>query len=134
MYRQMNNMASELPSWQTIRNHSLTYLTYCDSQPLPLFHRQSFHQTIGQRDEELLFAILSLTLRFTDDVNDEGGSKEQQIAGYVEASRKLVSRKIFDGTIELSTIQSLCLLSLVDFTSTVLVLANKMACSDFGRW
>lgn len=112
------NDESNLPSWQAMHNIAQTYLTYCDSQPLPLFHRKSFQQTIRTRDQELLLAILALTLRFTDEVAVRGLSKHEQVAGYVEGCRKIVSGKVFEGSVELSTIQCLCLLSLVDFTST----------------
>lgn len=108
---------SELPPWEIIKATGEVYMTYCDSQPLPLFHRQSFIQTLGDRDPELLFAIIALTLRYTDRLS--AGTRDQEVSGYVEASRNIVSKKVFDGTIELSTIQSLCLLSLVDFTSKI---------------
>lgn len=60
--------------------------------------------------------MLALTSRFLDDGNVRANLTD--IAkGYVEAARALVNQRLSDGPIELSTLQSLCLLSLVDFTS-----------------
>ena len=88
---------------------------YCDSQPLPLFHRPTFMQTIDRRDPELLFAMLALTARFSGDV----ALRDYREDDLVEASRAEAMQKVYEGTVELSTLQSLCLLSLVDFTSTL---------------
>jgi hypothetical protein len=96
-------------------NAAETYLLYCDCQPLPLFHRSTFIQTLKDRDPEVLFALLALTLRFAEDPQLHG-NQPSFVRGYVEAARTLISKKIFDGAIELSTIQALCLLSLVDFS------------------
>jgi hypothetical protein len=87
---------------------------YCDCQPLPLFHRPTFISSLRNRDPELLLAILALTLRFSD--NSMRASHKEHADGYVEAARRIISKKVFDGNVELSTIQSLCLLALVDFT------------------
>ena len=95
------------------------YLRYCDSQPLPLFHRQSFVETLGDRNPELILSILALALRYTDE--RVVGRKDHEVTGYVEAARKIVSKKVFHGTVELSTIQSLCILALVDFTGEFFV-------------
>jgi hypothetical protein len=105
---------SRLPTWETIQSVAETYLLYCDCQPLPLFHRQSFIRSLRSRDPELLFAILALALRFSD--NAIQASQTELVGSYVEAARTIISKRVFDGLVELSTIQSLCLLALVDFT------------------
>ena len=110
-------------------------MAYFDSQPLPVFHRQSFLQTLGDRDPEVLFAILALALRYTDKLAT--GHRDQEVAGYVEASRNIVSKKVFHGTVELSTIQALCLLSLVDFTGELNpppFSSFKWSVSNLERW
>ncbi|KAH8596170.1 hypothetical protein B0O99DRAFT_124949 [Bisporella sp. PMI_857] len=99
----------ELPTRERILAAAESYLLFCDSQPFPVFHRQSFLQTIHQRDPELQFAILALTSRFME------GSEATN--DYFECSRSMVMQRVCDGRVELSTIQSLCLLSLVDFTN-----------------
>lgn len=73
-------------------------------------------QSIGDRESEVLFAILALTVRFSE-VDNSRGSHIEITNEYVEAARVIVMKSIFEGTVELSTLQSLCLLSLVDFSS-----------------
>lgn len=107
---------SDLPEWHTLHEVAEVYLMYCDSQPLPLFHRATFRSSIRDRDKELVLALLALTIRFTIVTDAVGISKEQRTAEYSEASRKIISSRVYDGTVELSTVQSLCLLSIVDFT------------------
>ncbi|TVY27038.1 hypothetical protein LHYA1_G004755 [Lachnellula hyalina] len=104
-----------LPPREVILNAAQTYLLYCDCQPLPLFHRSTFTQTIWNRDPEVIFSLLAVTLRFTEDIR-LCVDQPDPIRDYVEAARILISKRIFEGNIELSTIQSLCLLSLVHFT------------------
>jgi hypothetical protein len=89
------------------------YLLYCDCQPLPLFDRSFFIHTLKDRGEEVLFSLLALALRFTG-----FPAEVKDVSRYVEAARTIISQKAFEGKVELSTIQSLCLLSLVDFTGT----------------
>ena len=93
-----------------------TYLLYCESQPLPLFHRTNFVETVKYRDPEVLFALLALTARYLEHEIFHQNPMDL-VDGYQEAALNIVSRKIFEGRVELSTLQSLCLLSLVDFAS-----------------
>ena len=60
--------------------------------------------------------MLALALRFSDNTLFPD-DRHVLARGYMETSRKIVMKKITDGMVELSTIQSLCLISLVDFTS-----------------
>jgi hypothetical protein len=111
---------SILPSREVIVATAGVYLLYCDCQPLPLFHRGSFIQTLENRDKELILAILALTFRFSNDP----ALNVYEVDEFVEASRAAVMRRVYDGTVELSTLQALCLLSLVDFTSMNATLLN----------
>ena len=108
--------SSKLPPWETIVEAADTYLLYCDCQPLPLFRRHGFIQSLSTRDTEVLFAMLALTLRFSENASflDD---RHELARDYMETSRKTIMKKVTDGMVELSTIQSLCLISLVDFTS-----------------
>jgi hypothetical protein len=107
---------STLPPWQDIVAAAELYLLYCDCQPLPLFNRDSFISSLETRDPEVLLSMLALASRFSDDT-DIRSNLTETVKGYAEAARALVIRRLSDGPIELSTLQSLCLLSLVDFTS-----------------
>ncbi|CZT08259.1 related to C6 transcription factor [Rhynchosporium graminicola] len=104
-----------LPPWNVILGAAELYLQYCDCQPLPLFQRSSFIRTLRDRRPEILFSILAIALRFTEDTQSRNAHLKA-IDGYVEAARTIISKQVFDGTVELSTIQALCLLTVVDFT------------------
>ncbi|KAF8847409.1 hypothetical protein BDZ45DRAFT_329912 [Acephala macrosclerotiorum] len=97
-----------LPAGNIVLSAANTYLRYCDCQPLPLFHRSTFMQTLQDRDPEVLFSILALALRF-------GDTLDANVFGHFEAARSRVSKRVSDGSVELSTLQALCLLTLVDF-------------------
>jgi hypothetical protein len=89
---------------------------YCDCQPLPLFRRKQFVEQFANRNPEVIFSVSALAIRFLD----EDFSHQNRIdlaKGYAETARSIVSESIFGGRVEISTLQSLCLLSLVDFTS-----------------
>lgn len=72
--------------------------------------------TLGDRDAEVMFAILALTVRFSEDSPFYGDCAELA-AGYAEAARVIVMQSVSEGVVELSTLQTLCLLSLIDFSS-----------------
>ncbi|PBP22833.1 hypothetical protein BUE80_DR006239 [Diplocarpon rosae] len=110
-----SNIHSSLPSWEVILEAAENYLKFCDCQPLPLFKRSNFLRTLKAREPEVIFSILALASRFTDTYG-RCSDEARLIGGYVEAARTIVAKKVFEGAVELSTIQSLCLLTLVDFT------------------
>ncbi|EED19234.1 conserved hypothetical protein [Talaromyces stipitatus ATCC 10500] len=101
---------------QTVLSASRLFLTYCSCQPLPLFHHDSFFASLSARDTELVDAIQALAFRFS-----EGGITdpiiEQQINIQTENCRKQVMDRLANGTVELSTLQALCLLSLIEHTA-----------------
>ena len=90
---------------------------YCESQPLPLFHRGSFLASLQTRDVEIIYAMLALSLRFSDAYHHRSRDLTELVNSYTEVARGLVMRRVSEGPVELSTLQCLCLLSLVDFTS-----------------
>ncbi|KAH8663446.1 hypothetical protein BGZ60DRAFT_379584 [Tricladium varicosporioides] len=109
----LTSRINSLPSWASIEAAGTLYLLYCDCQPLPLFHRENFVASLRNRESSVLFSILALTARFSDldpDIAVRCSSK------YAEQARRLVARAIFEGSVRLSTLQSLCLLHIVDFT------------------
>ncbi|KAH8702354.1 hypothetical protein BGW36DRAFT_372668 [Talaromyces proteolyticus] len=108
---------------QIIFSSAQTFLWYCNHQPIPFFHSETFLSTVSARDVELIDAIQALALRF-----EEGGFPDhdinQQIQNKTESSRKAVMNRIAEGTVELSTLQSLCLLSMIDFTAGNIIRAE----------
>lgn len=106
-----------LPTWDKIASMSELYLLYCDSQPLPLFCRTGFLDTLGSRDPEIIYAMLALSTRFSESSYGSSNELVGIVNSYTETARNLVAKRVWEGPIELSTLQSLCILSLVDFTS-----------------
>ncbi|KAJ5899780.1 hypothetical protein N7495_004524 [Penicillium taxi] len=111
------NKSTILPPWEEIVLIAELYLLYCDSQPLPLFHRKSFLASLKTRDVEVLYAITALSIRFFDDAYPNVKELTELINGYAEVARGLVMKRVSEGPVEVSTLQCLCLLSLVDFTN-----------------
>ncbi len=116
-----------LPPWEEIVPLAELYLLYCESQPLPVFHRSSFIDSLQTRDIEIIYAILALSLRFSDS-HRYSHSLSDQVNSYAEVARGLVMKRVSEGPVEISTLQCLSLLSLVDFTSTYSSDDGKLPC------
>jgi hypothetical protein len=122
-----------LPTWENVLAIAELYLLYCDAQPLPLFHRDSFLGSLGNRDPEVIYAMLALSVRFAEDQYLDANDLAARINGYTEVARSLVMKRVSEGPVELSTLQCLCLLSLVDFTSkTIIFLGNCIICAKLN--
>ena len=106
-----------LPPWDKVLAIGELYLVYCESQPLPLFHRGTFLLSLRDRDPEVIYSVLALSIRFSEEYYQDSTDLINKTNSYAEAARGLVMRRISEGPVEMSTLQSLCLLSLVDFTS-----------------
>ncbi|KAL4877463.1 hypothetical protein BJY04DRAFT_198009 [Aspergillus karnatakaensis] len=101
-------------SWAAAVEISKTYLLLCDSQPLPLFYPDTFVSTFPNRSFEIVYGVLAVALRFADETTAATGSlpngKECKQAAY-----HLAMSSISTGHIELSTLQTLCLLAIMEF-------------------
>jgi hypothetical protein len=113
----MISAITPLPTWEKVLAVAELYLLYCESQPFPLFHRDSFLSSLSTRDPEILYAVLALSIRFSDEDCQGSNDLATLVSGYTEVARGLVMRRVSEGPVELSTLQCLCLLSLIDFTS-----------------
>jgi len=100
-----------------MRNLAELYLQFCHCQPLPLFDSKHFIATINAREVELRLCVAALALRFRVPDMSELGQQAQHVQ-WLRLARQLVMKHIIDGTVELSTLQSLCLLSLSEFNGT----------------
>lgn len=73
--------------------------------------------SLGKRDPELLLAIEALGVRFKGP-----GAIDQEIQLDIkrktEKACQMAMMRLASGTVELSTIQTLCLLSILEFTGT----------------
>ncbi|EEA23112.1 C6 transcription factor, putative [Talaromyces marneffei ATCC 18224] len=117
-----SNAEVSLPPWEKVLEIAQAFLVYCDCQPLALFHRQTFLASLGHRDPEIVYTILALAIRFCspDILNDAGGntaSLHALVPSYMEAARERVIKRVLSGPVEISTLQALCLLSMVDYTN-----------------
>ncbi|KAJ5634307.1 hypothetical protein N7528_002149 [Penicillium herquei] len=95
---------SQVPSRVT---HAIDlYFQYCHRQPIWCFDREEVKDP-GYISEELVCSIITLTSRFSQD--------HEEVQQYGDTARTLVMLRIANGTVELETIESLCLLSYSSF-------------------
>lgn len=94
------------------------FLTFCNSQPLPLFAQSVSLASLRGRDPELLLAMDAHCIRFRG-LGIKDREIELEIKAKTERASRLVIDRLADGSVELSTIQALCLLSLLEFTGKV---------------
>lgn len=124
--RRKRSRTEEQPLWRQVEAVADTYIKYCEGQPLYLFHRETFVRSLRFRPDELLLAILAVTLRFKDagpetagasSTNDSSpeSSTEHDSVSLASRAHALVMAKIGTRAIELSTLQTLCLLAFVHF-------------------
>lgn len=106
---------NDLPPWDKMLEVADLYLKYCDCQPLPLFDPSSFKRTLHNRDPEILYCIFSLAIRFSKD-NSGDQDNAHQTTNFPRLARALAMNRITEGRIELSTLQTLCMLSILDQT------------------
>ncbi|KAJ5717817.1 transcriptional regulator family: Fungal Specific TF [Penicillium malachiteum] len=91
------------------------FFTFCHAQPLRLFS-QTVSENVDKRDLELVLAMEALGIRFRLD-GLEGRLFDLEIRSRVEKAGQMVMARIADGNVELSTIQTMCLLSMLEFTA-----------------
>jgi hypothetical protein len=73
-------------------------------------------RSLRTRDSEVTFAMLALASRFSYSHSNRT-EFTCLVNEYAEVARGLIMKRVSEGPVELSTLQCLCLLSLVDFTS-----------------
>ena len=89
------------------------YFQYCHRQPLWLFERQEL-TSIDVLPEEVLFSLLALAIRFS--ARQDLVAQAQELSQkYAEIARGHIMFRIAQGAVQLSTIQSLCLLAFSNF-------------------
>ncbi|CAI7614397.1 unnamed protein product [Penicillium manginii] len=82
------------------------YFQYCHRQPIWCFDREEVKDP-SHVSEELACSIITLTSRFSQE--------RDELIHYGDSARTLVMLRIANGTVELETIESLCLLSYSSF-------------------
>lgn len=106
----------DLPTPDLLQKAAELFLKYCHCQPLPIFRPDTFVSTITSRDLELRLCIVGLSLRFDAQSIPQRGQDPSYMT-YLHAARNLVMKKVTQGPVDLSTLQSLCLLALSDFNA-----------------
>ncbi|KAJ5298101.1 hypothetical protein N7508_008350, partial [Penicillium antarcticum] len=110
----LENVAAQIiPPTEVIFESFDLYRQYCHKQPLWLFDESDLLAP-EIYSQEIMFGILGLALRYSNNPFVEGRVDElcQQ---YTEAARGIIMLKIARGGVQLSTIQSLCLIALANF-------------------
>lgn len=92
---------------------SQLYLIWCHNQPLPLFQQNGFKEALEARDYELYLAIQAWCSRFPPESHVP--EKQQELDDMAKSSRQIVMSCIAGGNVKLSTLQTLCILSLLSF-------------------
>ena len=78
------------------------YFQYCHRQPIWCFNYEDLEE-MGFLPKELVYSILTLTARFS--------RAQDQLQFYSDTARTLIMLRVASGTVDLETIESLCLLA-----------------------
>lgn len=109
------------------------YLALCADQPLPLFPRDGFVESLLARPDATLFAIVANSLRHASGPEDNFSQRDSHI--FRDASHSRIMADIGDGDADLSTLQALCLIVVFDFASMLGRLLCAAASADlYLRW
>lgn len=106
-------MPFTLPSKEIVSESIGLYFRYCHKQPLWLLDPEDLASPESCRNE-VIFGVLTLALRYSDNPLLEG-RKDQMCRQYAESARGLVMFRIAQGSVDLSTMQSLCLIALAEY-------------------
>jgi hypothetical protein len=100
------------PSEVILESFSL-YRQYCHKQPLWLFDEDDL-SVPDLFPQEITFGVLGLALRYSSNPFVEG-RVDKMCRQYSEAARGSIMLQIAQGSVQISTIQSLCLVALSNF-------------------
>ncbi|KAL4745442.1 hypothetical protein BDW72DRAFT_198634 [Aspergillus terricola var. indicus] len=102
-------------SWAAAVELAQTFLLYCNAQPLPLFHPDNFVVTFPNRPFEVVYGVLAMAFRFIKKACEapwDGSLPDAKECR--QAAHQLAMSDVSTAHIELSTIQTLCLLAIID--------------------
>jgi hypothetical protein len=114
---------SESHSQTQLYDLAQTYLAWSHGQPVTLFDPETFVNSIHDRNSELLNSLRAITGRFPPGTLTM--AKQQQLSELATSARRAVMMRVTDGEVELSTLQSLCILSIVDFAGASLPIPDE---------
>jgi len=110
-------MPFTLPSKEIVSEAISLYFRYCHKQPLWLLDPEDLASPETCRNE-ILFGVLTLALPYSDNPLIER-RKDQMCRQYAESARGLVMFRIAQGSVDLSTMQSLCLIALAEYIGVI---------------
>jgi hypothetical protein len=136
MSLQSANMTTNLanfamPPNDRISKYVALYFQYCHKQPLWLFDPENF-SNLSDIPDEVIFGISSLALRYfrnhtlDDQVN-------QLCRQYAEAAYSRISFQIAQGSVNLSTLQALCLIALSEYIGQSVIIYRKRLLRSHSR-
>jgi len=102
-----------MPPKHIITEGIALYFQYCHKQPLWLFDPEDLAVPENCRSE-VIFGILSLSLLYSDSLAREGRT-DQMCRQYAEAARSYAMLRITQGKVNLSTLQSFCLIAMAEY-------------------
>jgi hypothetical protein len=92
-----------------------TYLRFAAAQPLPLFPRENFINSLFERPDAALFAIIANAMRYTE--RDSASPNLSEACTFRDAAHSLALDQIGRGKVGVSTLQTLCLIIFYDYSS-----------------
>lgn len=107
------------------------YFQYCHKQPLWLFDPKDF-SNLSDIPDEIIFGISSLALRYSRS-HTLDGQVDQLCRPYAEAAHSLISLRISRGSVNLSTMQALCLIALAEYIGQSLIMNEKKSLRSYSR-
>lgn len=110
-------------SKQELTSIAETYWTFCESQPLPLFcgNETSFVASFQSREISVIHSVMATVNRFRLDKEYSQRSAEL-VAESTSVAYRLVLDRIASCNVELSTLQTMCLVVLLDIDGKPLYL------------
>jgi hypothetical protein len=112
--------ANILPPPETLLAVADVYFKYCHNQPYGLFHEETFRYKLaaGTLPKHLIFAFLASALRFSSDPCYRD-NRFEAIERYASESSKsiLLPWNGVENAVDISTVQAILLLSVIDYTS-----------------
>lgn len=102
-----------MPEKHIVTEGIALYFQYCHKQPLWLFDPEDL-AVPGNCRKEVIFGILSLSLCYSEKPALEGRTN-QMCRQYAEAARSYAMLRIAQGKVNLSTLQSFCLIAMAEY-------------------
>ncbi|KAJ5358265.1 C6 transcription factor [Penicillium brevicompactum] len=119
-----------LPPWSEVISFGQIYLDFVESQPFPMFESDSFISSLEGRSSELMYALVAVAVHFSREPMSLE-VKKQRSEGYSDTAHALAFARVSGNRVELSTIQTLLLLSHLDILCVSIYDTNLQNYADY---